>query len=233
MAQCLAPDDADGQFLLHQMAEITQNLEIAIDSVISRSNRTRTSQNATPSLPPSPRPYRPPNWREKLRANWNAESLMLRHAIRITAVCGLEVWILYHFHISHGYWLPLTSLIVLQPHLSGTFRRSLQRMGGTIGGGILAAVLAVFLHSQISMAAAIFPDGPADSGRLSRQLHLVLLLSHADLCAGLASLLRRLATGCAAHRKHHSRCGACLAGDVVPLARLGTGSLWPAIAAKP
>jgi len=60
-------------------------------------------------------------------------------------------------HIDHGYWLLLTSLIVLQPHVSGTLRRGLQRIGGTVAGGILAAVLAAALHSQLATAAALFP----------------------------------------------------------------------------
>jgi uncharacterized membrane protein YccC len=156
MTQCLAPDDADGQFLLHQMAEITQNIEVALDSVVAVRTARETRRGKKQAKLPAPVAV-PLTWMETLRANWNPESLMLRHAIRVTAVCGLDVWILYHFHISHGYWLPLTSLIVLQPHLAGTFRRSLQRMGGTIAGGILAAVLAVFLHTQLTMAAALFP----------------------------------------------------------------------------
>jgi uncharacterized membrane protein YccC len=60
-------------------------------------------------------------------------------------------------HIDHGYWLLLTSLIVLQPHVSGTLRRGLERVGGTIGGAILAALLAVVLHSQLVIAAVLFP----------------------------------------------------------------------------
>ena len=155
MMQCLAPEDTEGRFLLHQVSEITQNLDISLDSAVA----VRTAREKRSKQPASlPSPMAPAlRWTEKLHANWNPESLMLRHAIRVTAVCGIDVWILYHFHINHGYWLPLTSLIVLQPHLAGTFRRSLERMGGTIAGGVLAAVLAVFLHSQITMAAALFP----------------------------------------------------------------------------
>jgi uncharacterized membrane protein YccC len=51
----------------------------------------------------------------------------------------------------------LTSLIVLQPHVSGTLRRGLERIGGTVGGGILAALLAMTLHSQLATAAVLFP----------------------------------------------------------------------------
>ena len=81
----------------------------------------------------------------------------LRHAVRVTVVCALDVALILLLHIDHGYWLLLTSLIVLQPHVSGTLRRGLERVGGTIGGGILAALLAVVLHSQLVIAAVLFP----------------------------------------------------------------------------
>ena len=92
-----------------------------------------------------------------LAANLTFRSLTSRHAVRVTVVCALDVALILLLHIDHGYWLLLTSLIVLQPHVSGTLRRGLERVGGTIGGGILAALLAVVLHSQLVIAAVLFP----------------------------------------------------------------------------
>ena len=40
---------------------------------------------------------------------------------------------------------------------SGGPRRGLERIGGTVGGGIFAAVLAVLLHNQLVIAAVLFP----------------------------------------------------------------------------
>jgi uncharacterized membrane protein YccC len=94
---------------------------------------------------------------EQLRANFTRESLILRHAVRVALVCGLDVALIHLLRIDHGYWLLLTSLIVLQPHVSGTLRRGLERIGGTVAGGIVAAVLAVALHSQLATAAVLFP----------------------------------------------------------------------------
>ncbi len=94
---------------------------------------------------------------DQLTANFIAKSLLLRHAARVALVCGLDVVLIFLLNIDHGYWLLLTSLIVLQPHVSGTMRRGLERIGGTVGGGILAAVLAAVLHSQLAIAAVLFP----------------------------------------------------------------------------
>ena len=93
----------------------------------------------------------------QLAANFTRSSLLLRHAARVALVCGLDVALIFLLHIDHGYWLLLTSLIVLQPHVSGTMRRGLQRIAGTVAGGILAAVLAIALHSQFTTAAVLFP----------------------------------------------------------------------------
>lgn len=93
----------------------------------------------------------------RLAAHFTPGSLSLRHAARVSLVCGLDVAIIDSLHVDHGYWLLLTSLIVLQPHVSGTLRRGLERIGGTVAGGILAAVLAVALHSQLATAAVLFP----------------------------------------------------------------------------
>jgi uncharacterized membrane protein YccC len=94
---------------------------------------------------------------DQLTANFTVKSLILRHAVRVALVCGLDVALIFLLHIDHGYWLLLTSLIVLQPHVSGTMRRGLERVGGTVAGGILAAILAAVLHSQLVIAAVLFP----------------------------------------------------------------------------
>jgi uncharacterized membrane protein YccC len=57
--------------------------------------------------------------------------------------------------LAHGFWLTMTSIIVLQPSGSGTMRRGLQRVGGTIAGGILAAMLAALVHSQAGIIVVI------------------------------------------------------------------------------
>jgi len=92
-----------------------------------------------------------------LAANLTRDSLILRHAARVSLVCGLDVAIILLLHINHGYWLLMTSLIVLQPHVSGTLRRGMERIGGTVAGGIVAALLAMALHSQLATAAILFP----------------------------------------------------------------------------
>src|SRR6202044_203593 len=94
-------------------------------------------------------------WLDAVRANWTFESLMMRHALRMAVVGGGDVLLMYKLHLSHGVWLAMTSLIVLQPHGSGTLLKTAQRVGGTIGGGFLAAGLAAVIHTDTGVIAVI------------------------------------------------------------------------------
>jgi uncharacterized membrane protein YccC len=98
------------------------------------------------------------SWRsipDAARANWTLRSVMMRHALRMLIVGAVDVMLMRLVHISHGSWLGMTSIIVLQPSGSGTLRRGVQRVAGTIAGGILAAVLAAGIHSQEGLIAVV------------------------------------------------------------------------------
>jgi uncharacterized membrane protein YccC len=166
LAGCTDSSDPDDRFLLAQVTESASLLESSIDSasqlrigesfVATPSDAAPAAAHSADSHQRLRKSRQRPNL-DLLAANLTFSSLSFRHALRVALVCGLDVLIILFFKIDHGYWLLLTSLIVLQPHVSGTLRRGLERIGGTVGGGILAAVLAVALHSQLIIAAVLFP----------------------------------------------------------------------------
>jgi len=172
---CLDQSDATTRFLLAQVTEAASLLETAIESAAQLRFGSTLAIEASSSIPTSAghsvgqfgyvyarlaelrQGWNVARVLEQLRASFTPQSLALRHAARVALVCGLDVVIILLLHINHGYWLLMTSLIVLQPHVSGTMRRSMERVGGTVAGGILAAVLAATLHSQMATAAVLFP----------------------------------------------------------------------------
>jgi uncharacterized membrane protein YccC len=95
------------------------------------------------------------DWVDSFRENWTFGSIMMRHALRMAVVGAVDVVLIRTIHITHGFWLAMTSIIVLQPYGSGTVRKSMQRVGGTVGGGILAALLAASIHSESGIIAVI------------------------------------------------------------------------------
>ena len=175
LEDCLgrSPAEADSatRFLLAQVAEAASQLDTAIESAsLLRLGKAPAASEPIPQgasvghfahvyarLADLRRGWHPTRILDDLRANFTPQSLALRHAARVALVCGLDVILILALHINHGYWLLMTSLIVLQPHVSGTMRRSMERIGGTVAGGILAAVLAATLHSQLATAAVLFP----------------------------------------------------------------------------
>ena len=160
LRQCLPEEDPSGRFLLAQVSESLSLIETAVESA------TAVRLGESSSLPfvsgSAHIRARLDKLREiwsldKLRTNFTTDSLMLRHAARVAIVCSIDIVIIRIMHVDHGYWLMMTSLIVLQPHVGGTMRRGLERVGGTVGGGILAALLAVLLHSPMATALTLFP----------------------------------------------------------------------------
>jgi uncharacterized membrane protein YccC len=75
-----------------------------------------------------------PAWLDAMRQNLTLNSIMMRHALRISIVGVVDVVLISIFHISHGFWLGMTSIIVLQPDNVGVVRKGLQRVAGTIAG---------------------------------------------------------------------------------------------------
>jgi uncharacterized membrane protein YccC len=69
------------------------------------------------------------------------ESVLVRYTFRITVLLVVTVAFYKHFAIPHGYWIPFTALVVLQPDYGATRQKAGQRIVGTITGSILASLL--------------------------------------------------------------------------------------------
>ncbi|HEY0263230.1 MAG TPA: FUSC family protein [Granulicella sp.] len=136
---------------------VLENLEIAFEAVYAVWSGTEV--RSTRTLLTATAPAATTSVLEALRSNWTFHSLMMRHALRVSVVAIADVLLMrtlmQRLHVSHGAWLAMTSLIVLQPFGSGTLRKGVQRVGGTIAGGILAALLAASIRSETGIIAVI------------------------------------------------------------------------------
>lgn len=66
---------------------------------------------------------------------------ILGYAARMAVLLGLAVAVLRLYPTPHGYWLPLTILVISQPDYGTTRKRAVQRTLGTLAGSILASLL--------------------------------------------------------------------------------------------
>jgi len=150
-----------GSLTAHLAAEerdALQNLEIAFESVRAVWSGVEfrgASERWTAVSQRSDGTASERRWVDALRANWTLRSIMMRHALRVGVVAGVDVVLIRTMNVTHGFWLAMTSIIVLQPYGSGTLRKSAQRVGGTIAGGVLAALLAAAVHTEAGVVAVI------------------------------------------------------------------------------
>ncbi len=94
-------------------------------------------------------------WLDTLHANLSVNSVMFRHALRLALVVAIDVLLIHAIRITHGYWLAMTSIIVLQPYTGETVRRSGERVAGTVAGAIVAALFAASIQSQAGIIAVV------------------------------------------------------------------------------
>jgi len=81
-----------------------------------------------------------------LRSVLAHDSLVLRHALRVAIVTAVAVWLAGALHLARGYWVTVTAVIILQPYTGVTTQRAVQRVIGTVLGGILTAGLGALFH---------------------------------------------------------------------------------------
>ena len=66
---------------------------------------------------------------------------LVRFTGRLMVLIMIGVAAFKFFEVPHGYWLPLTMVIVLQPDYGSTRQRAAQRVLGTVAGSIAASLL--------------------------------------------------------------------------------------------
>ena len=91
----------------------------------------------------------------RIRDQLSAESPVLRHAIRLGLAAGLGVAIARVAEVAHGYWIPLTVVMVLRPETAHTYTRCAGRVAGNVAGVIIATGIALVLHPA-GLFAAVF-----------------------------------------------------------------------------
>jgi len=98
---------------------------------------------------------RSPVW-DPLRDHFTFRSIYFRHALRISAIAGIATALAILTGLEKGQWLVLAAISTLTPYYGATFERGLQRVAGTIGGGIIAAVAAALATGTVGIPLVVF-----------------------------------------------------------------------------
>jgi uncharacterized membrane protein YccC len=81
-----------------------------------------------------------------LRANLNLHSESFRHAIRLAVALAVASVLFTRLSLENGYWVALTTLVVLRPDYGSTMSRGIERILGTLLGSVVATVVAAELR---------------------------------------------------------------------------------------
>ncbi len=103
-----------------------------------------------------PAPTAGSSW-EALRSNLSWTSVILRHAIRVTAVTVPAIAIALHFWTPYSHWLAFSVALTMQPFFSATWQRVLERIGGTLVGALLGGALAFLPQTPVAQATLLLP----------------------------------------------------------------------------
>jgi uncharacterized membrane protein YccC len=109
--------------------------------------------------PAPPGARAPPDEWPRLRDALAPGSIELRHALRVAIVATAAALLAAALHLPRSYWVTITVIIVLQPHAVATVRRALQRVAGTVIGGIAAALIARIVHHPVALGMLLFVLG--------------------------------------------------------------------------
>lgn len=83
----------------------------------------------------------PRHWLQNIRLLFNFNTFTTRYALRAAVAATVGMFIYKWFDIDHGYWLPFSVMIILQPYFGATFKKAMQRIAGTLAGGLLGGLL--------------------------------------------------------------------------------------------
>ncbi|MEV0226663.1 FUSC family protein [Streptomyces sp. NPDC050704] len=125
---------------------------------------TTRTRPTTPSRHPLRRPTLPgliPVALSAMRKDLRRGSQVTRHATRVAAVAATGYILGTWLPLGHGYWAPLTSVMVMRPDFSQTYSRAVARLGGTVVG-VTAATAVVRLAdpgTYLSAALAVTSAG--------------------------------------------------------------------------
>jgi uncharacterized membrane protein YccC len=81
--------------------------------------------------------------------NFSRDSVVLRHASRTAVAAAIAFSVAAAFDLPRGYWMTLAVIVILQPYTDATVLKGLQRVIGTIAGGLVAAAIGSVVHGPL------------------------------------------------------------------------------------
>lgn len=163
----VAPDDPDRRAMVERLLDTLAGIgraepELAAvtASVVDRL-RIAALLTTPAGLRPGADQPGPDSWRDRvlgpLRANLAWSSASFRHAFRAAMVAGPALVFTLSSGNAYAHWLTITLVLTLQPFYALTWQKALERIVGTVVGGVIAAGISLLVNTPLATAAVLFP----------------------------------------------------------------------------
>lgn len=90
-----------------------------------------------------------------LRRETRWSSPIFRHAVRVAVVCCVGYLVGRALPLGHGYWAPITSVMVMRPDFGQTYSRGVGRFVGTVLGVTLGGVVTALVEPGAYLSAGL------------------------------------------------------------------------------
>ncbi|MDB6165012.1 MAG: rane protein [Lacunisphaera sp.] len=146
-----APDATQLVFILQQISGLLPGLATTLRATVDRAN-----EHAAFSL----ELFDLHTWTLRplasaLNFSHRPDPALIRFTARLAVLEMAGVAAFKYLDLAHGYWLPLTVLVVLQPDYGSTRLRAGQRVIGTLAGSLVASGLLWLSLPQVALIAAM------------------------------------------------------------------------------
>ncbi|APB35129.1 Putative membrane protein [Gloeomargarita lithophora Alchichica-D10] len=145
--------------LVHLVEKLMRQFEHTMESAKALHLDSKPIQHRGERLlvpqPPPGKSDAPPVFFAPLRDNLTLDSAIFRHALRLGVALAVGVVVYTTADLAKGYWTTITIIFVLKPDFGSTFERFFHRVGGTILGAIVAAVLLATITNKFVLDALI------------------------------------------------------------------------------
>ncbi len=159
-----APGSVDPHYeqaavILDRAAQFASSASVTLEVVNGGEPDAREVAAVAPRRAPAAEEVQeePAVW-DMIRALFSPGSLIARFALRVAVVTTIAVALADVLELKKGYWLSITTIVILQPYTGVTLTRAVQRVLGTVLGALLAAALGAYFHEPraILVIATIF-----------------------------------------------------------------------------
>ncbi|CCO47935.1 putative Integral membrane protein, YccS [Vibrio nigripulchritudo SOn1] len=196
----------DWSLSLSQLSYLFRNLS-TVEKQLSNVSNPDVKQNENDDVLDDTTAHTPKAMWLRIKSNLTPNSILFRHAVRMSIALTAGYGLIQAFSIDKGYWILLTTLFVCQPNYSATRQKLTARVIGTLAGLLVGVFLLTFFPSQESQLVFIVLSGILffafrinNYGFATAFITLLVLFCFNQLGEGFAVVLPRLADtliGCA------------------------------------